>query len=135
MASLDAATSEERVPSRGPDPLEAVADAETTRDFGRAFSEAWGRLRERERLLLLMRHRDGARQTDIASALGIGAPRVSRLLDRAVLKLRRALRDRMRGDGRRLWDVLRDTVAIHLARTEEPGAPPESLDTEASREP
>jgi hypothetical protein len=69
------------------------------------------------------------KQADIAALLGIGAPRVSRVLDGAVARIRRALRGlpasgARLGGAEGLWEALREAVADHLARTDVPAAPP-----------
>jgi RNA polymerase sigma factor (sigma-70 family) len=112
-----------------PEPLDALLDGEATQEFGSAFARAWAGLNERERLLLLLKHRHGVKQADIAALLGIGAPRVSRVLDRAVAKIRKALhrlstRSEQFGGGRPLWEGLRDVVVRHLARMDSLAAPP-----------
>jgi RNA polymerase sigma factor (sigma-70 family) len=126
------------------DPLDALLEGEAARGVRTAFERAWGGLSDRERLLLVFRHRHGVKQTDIAALLGIGAPRVSRLLDRAVGKLRRALGG-LSAEGARfggtpsVWESLRDAVGLHLARIDparieglaappSKPAPPEDLD-------
>jgi RNA polymerase sigma factor (sigma-70 family) len=120
----DSAATRARPRTGGPaDPLDAVLQGETEREVGAAFERAWTGLSDRERLLLVLRHRHGAKQNDIAALLGIGAPRVSRVLDRAVGKLRRALRRLApaapaSGAGPTLWETLRDAVARHLARND-----------------
>ncbi len=56
-----------------------------------AFAEAWRGPTPRERSAVVLRHRDGLPQTSVAASLGVGPPRVTRLLQSAVLKLRLAL--------------------------------------------
>jgi len=65
--------------------------AETALRLAAELPRAWARLTEREALALLYKDRDGLPQASIARLLGVGAPRVSRLLDRAYERLREAL--------------------------------------------
>jgi DNA-directed RNA polymerase specialized sigma24 family protein len=64
---------------------------EAARRLEGALPAAWIRLTEREALALLYKGRDGLPQTTIARLLGVGPPRVSRILDAAYQRLRDAL--------------------------------------------
>lgn len=108
--------------SDGADPAERVADAETAAVLDRAFARAWDDLTARERLALLLKHRDGRTQREVAATLGVGEPRVSRLVGAAVEKLRQgviAALPSAGGDGLRdrALALLAARVAARLART------------------
>lgn len=108
--------------SDGADPAERVADAETAAVLDRAFARAWDDLTSRERLALLLKHRDGRTQREVAATLGVGEPRVSRLVGAAVEKLRGgviAALPSAGGDGLRdrALALLAARIAVRLART------------------
>ena len=99
------------------DPAEGALDAETTRRFERAVGEAWRTCTARERLALLLRHRDGLAQRQVAVVLGVGEPRASRLLAQGRRKLSAALNGSGGDPAReRDWVLLREAVAHELTR-------------------
>jgi len=105
-----------------PDPADLAVDAETGRLLEEAFREAWADLTARETLVLLFRYRDGLPQTEIARVLGVGEPRVSRMLSVAAGKIRASVvrrigRDPSAGDRDpdRAWAALERAVAGFLA--------------------
>jgi RNA polymerase sigma factor (sigma-70 family) len=108
-----------RSPGRDPDPAEALAGAETSSSLREGLEDAWSELGAKERLVLVLKYRDGLPQTSIAQALGVGPPRVSRLVAAATDKVRAAVRRRLpaseAGDPDRVWRALRDAVGRHLA--------------------
>lgn len=65
---------------------------ETARVLAETLAAAWRTLDAREATVLRLRYREGLPQTEIASRLGIGAPRVCRLKRGALAKLRAAIR-------------------------------------------
>ncbi|MFO0931220.1 MAG: sigma-70 family RNA polymerase sigma factor [Planctomycetota bacterium] len=65
--------------------------AEQARRLHEALPVAWSRLTDREAVALLYKGRDGLPQTTIARLLGVGPPRVSRILDAAYERLRDSL--------------------------------------------
>lgn len=71
-------------------PLVAALDHEAARQLEITLDEGWGSLTDRERLALLLRYRGGLPQRRIAELLGVGEPRVSRLLGAAIERLRAA---------------------------------------------
>ncbi len=77
----------------------APEDAETARRLAAELPRAWASLTERETLALLFKDRDGLPQSCIARLLGVGAPRVSRLLERAYERLRDALAGPLGAEG------------------------------------
>lgn len=107
--------------ARAPPPLRTLVDEESARLFEDALHEAWGDLTPKECLVLLLRYRDGLRQTEIARILGVGEPRVTHLVQQGLDKLRGAVRKRLRdtppgphGDGASLWHALREIAARRL---------------------
>jgi RNA polymerase sigma factor (sigma-70 family) len=120
-APLDADRAEEVAASarRTPDPLAAAADAETAGQFSTRFAAAWSSLSDRERLALLLRYRDGVAQIDIARLLRVGPPRASRILSRAVERIRAwvcaGTRHEPPDAGARLWAAMRDAVRDRMA--------------------
>jgi RNA polymerase sigma factor (sigma-70 family) len=108
----------------GPDPRadDAAADAESGERFAAALRSAFAQLPPRQRLVLKLRYGDGVRQTEIARALGIGEPRVSRLLQRALAVLRPRVERALPGAAEelgRLWPSLRNAAARTLAAAEQ----------------
>ena len=76
-----------------PEPLEVALGTEAAERLLTALDRAWAELTARERLALLLRYRGGLAQTRIAALLGVGEPRVSRLLASAIARLRSATAD------------------------------------------
>jgi DNA-directed RNA polymerase specialized sigma24 family protein len=68
-----------------------LEDAEAAAQLKATLPAAWARLTRQESLALLFQCRDALPQKTIATLLGVGAPRVSRILDRAHARLRAAL--------------------------------------------
>ncbi|MDJ0975016.1 MAG: sigma-70 family RNA polymerase sigma factor [Planctomycetota bacterium] len=99
------------------DPLEAVAGRDAATAFREAFERAWDTLNERERLVLVLKHRDGRRQREIAGALGITESAISRHVSRAVAKLRLGLRavPAPDGSGDGMWAALGLAVSEKLS--------------------
>lgn len=67
-----------------------LEDAEAVAQLEALLPAAWARLTRQESLALLFKCRDGLPQATIANLLGIGAPRVSRLVESAHARLRSA---------------------------------------------
>lgn len=84
---------EEQALAAGPatDPIVAAGDTEDARRISVALDSGWERLTDREALAVLYVYHDGLSQKEAARALGIGAPRVCRLLEAALGKLRQAI--------------------------------------------
>lgn len=113
-----------QIRARTRSPSRVQLDDETAGRLSAALGEVWEVLTPRERLALLLRYRDGLPQTRIATLLGIGPPRVSRLLSAARGKLRDAVREEL-GAGPDaadsvLWDRLRDAVQEWMATSRAP---------------
>jgi RNA polymerase sigma factor (sigma-70 family) len=103
-------------------PGRAAGHEETVARFRAAIRAGLDSLTDRERLALLLKHRDGLRGREIAKILRVGEPRVSRLLDAAVRRLEEAVRLGMPGTppgtatpDRGTWDSLTAVLARHLA--------------------
>lgn len=105
-----------------PEPLEAALGGEAAAALLAALDEAWDALTPRERLALLLRYRGGCPQTRIAQLLGVGEPRVSRLLASAVERLRCAAEGRLDPELARRPE-LAAALARWLATREGPDAP------------
>jgi len=100
-------------------PAEAIADRETERRFRAALSSAWATLSGRQRLVLAWKHRDGLSQRRIGALLGVGEPRVSRLVSEAIERLALGVRGVLsREDGGasgELWRRLAAAISSHLS--------------------
>jgi DNA-directed RNA polymerase specialized sigma24 family protein len=109
-------------------PVELAEHAEFVALFARDFERAWRALTSRETLALLYKYRDGLPQTVIARLLGIGEPRVSRLIAKALTRLRHSLErvwsERSPGPGAGPWSSLRQVVERRLATYGAPSNPP-----------
>ena len=105
----------ERADRSLPDPADTAADAETALLLGEALREGWATLTDREALALLLRIRDGVPQVDIARILGVGEPRVSRMISGASEKLRACVVRRIGRDAPRDSPGLERAVAGFLA--------------------
>jgi RNA polymerase sigma factor (sigma-70 family) len=99
------------------DPVATAIGGEAARRFTDAIDEAWRRLTPRESLALLLLHRDGLSQAQIARAMSVGEPRVSRIVAAATEKLRAAVARRVgaAGDDAATWVALRAAAAKSLA--------------------
>lgn len=94
-----------------------------------AFAEAWERLKAQERLALVLKHRDGLSQREVAVQLGVGEARVSRVVSAAVATLAGAMRAALGDDGgvergAPTWDALALAVGRHLATCGSRSIPP-----------
>lgn len=105
--------------SRRPaDPVAALTGTEAGARLREALASAWSTCTDRERLVLLYKFRDGLAQRRMAELMGIGEPRVSRLVGQAVRRIGTAIRGRLEAwsnDGDFDWSVLRDAMADSLA--------------------
>jgi RNA polymerase sigma factor (sigma-70 family) len=109
--------------SRGsPDPAGTLVDDEGVASFERSLAASLEDLTARERLALLLKYRDGLSQRDSAPFLGVGEPRVSRLIAQALTKLTTATKVHLRsalsdpgGEESALWAALRTAVERRLA--------------------
>ncbi len=108
--------------ARSTPPLQKAVGTEAAARFEGALHEAWGTLTPKECLAVLLKYRDGLDQRRIAGLLGVGEPRVSRLVQAGVAKLREAVRKRLRAtasgpfpDDERLWNALREAASRGMA--------------------
>jgi len=111
-----------------PSPLESVIGLEKAERFEVALKHAWRTLTARERLAVLLRYRDGLTQKNVAHLMGVGEPRVSRLIKAGVQRLRAELTRSVRetppgrsGVDAELWAALREAISKEGA-TSGPGA-------------
>lgn len=106
-------------PERAPDPAELTIDRDEAERTLAALQEAWTRLTPRESLAVVLKFRDGLPQTGIARILDVGEPRVTRLIQGAVEKIREVFRKApFRGignGGAQFWSSLRSALENHLA--------------------
>jgi RNA polymerase sigma factor (sigma-70 family) len=105
------------------DPLRQALDAESARRLDGAFQEALSRLSPRATLAILCKYRDGLQQTQIARLLGIGEPRVSRLLSEALRQIRAAVLRRFPDSADVASDRTRRALVEVLARRLATSAP------------
>jgi RNA polymerase sigma factor (sigma-70 family) len=75
-------------------PAACLADDETAHLLGEALEDAWSGLTKRELQAVVLKYRHQLPQTEIARALEVGAPRVSRILNAAAARLREAIESR-----------------------------------------
>jgi len=111
----------------GPDPVQVALDAESARRVEQALGAAWEQLTVREAVVLRARFGEGLPQKEIALLLGVGEPRISRLLAHATARVRSLIERQLPGGVTErpspgLWEALREAVAGRLARTGSPRA-------------
>jgi len=113
------------VATRRDAPATPLLSEEAAQRFQAALAEAWATLTARERLAVLLRHRDGLSGREIARLMGIGEPRVSRLLEAGLARLRDAVRRRMPDTppgtstpDSAMWQALGEVLGRHLATLE-----------------
>ena len=112
-------------------PAYRLADAETERLLAEALESAWSQLTTRQLQVVVLKYRHQLPQTEIARALRVSAPRVTRLLQSATDRLREAVGTRLRAEGIDVeegWPALFRTLDTMLSRSE---AQLESEDPEA----
>lgn len=106
-------------PAASADPVSVLLDSEQAARFRAAFAAAWERCTRNERMAILGSHRHGLHHREIATLLGVGRPRVTRLIASGVARLRDgvvAAFDRERPAGQRAWRALEDAIGDFLAR-------------------
>jgi RNA polymerase sigma factor (sigma-70 family) len=110
------------------DPVAVVSAQELRDKFEQALYHGWECLSPRESLAVIWKFRDGKAQVEIAQLLGVGKPRVSRIVQNGIRKLRSVVtRDLAVEDDADLalaWQTLRDCAALHLAARPEGEEPP-----------
>jgi RNA polymerase sigma factor (sigma-70 family) len=99
----------------GAQPLPAAVARETAEKVADALSRAWTRLSPRERLVLALKYRDGRTQRAVARVLGVGEPRVSRLVRQALDKVQEPIRAAIGEIEDEQWPALGDAVRTRLA--------------------
>jgi|GEM_PF-3661849 len=125
------------VSSRRGGPASSMLSTETARRFQAAVAAAWDTLTPRERLVVLWKHREGLKGGEIARLLRIGEPRVSRILESGLSRLREAVRRQMpdtppgtNPEDESVWRALSGVLSRHLARlslpTHDPGGSPDA---------
>jgi RNA polymerase sigma factor (sigma-70 family) len=118
----------EEAPARGgsSDPVEVALGSERAERFRSALSRAWESCTSNERFVLVAKYRGGVEQRAIARMLGVGPPRVTRLVQQVTRKLRDAV-ERAVGTavlgGEDAWGPLLGVVQEHLATREAPPPP------------
>jgi RNA polymerase sigma-70 factor len=114
-------------PSPDPDPAQRMLAEEAERSLSRALEAAWERFTARERLVLVLRFREGVSQQRIAALLQVGEPRVSRIVDAAIEKIRAHVHGPPRSGAParvnvgQAWPALRAALERHLATRVVPG--------------
>ncbi len=98
------------------DPTLPSDEADVVAVVSAALRDGLARCTPRERLVLVLKHRDDLPHRDIAATLGVGVPRVSQVLHRAHQRLRDVAVPRL-PDGleQRTWAVAVATAARALA--------------------
>ena len=96
---------------RTEEPPHSMAAEEARGRFESALGRAWESLTPLQQFALTLKYRDGRRQTEIAELLGVGEPRVSRLVSRGVDRLRQAIRGEFHAESddalQDMWDAMR----------------------------
>ncbi len=102
------------------DPAATAAQDEIARRLGDALEDAWLELTERELEAMVLKYGHDMSQRDIARAMRVGAPRVTRLLQAGTARLRASIEERLaahvdwQSGG---WERLSTTVDRMLSRT------------------
>jgi hypothetical protein len=123
------------------DPAVRAERMEVEGRLQRALADALGTCTVGERSALLLTHREGWSGRDVARLLGVGPPRVSRLLAQATAKVRGALVPALKAVGgvaadADTWTALRDAVGRCLSGVAiPPPAPRPTHGSGADREP
>lgn len=109
------------------DPGESAAAAETAHRAAERIDRAWAELSPRERLVLVWKHVDGVSQQEIARRIDVGEPRVSRIVQAAIGRLRDAVTaadDPEAAPGGLAWGLLRDALQRRLTTEAALATPP-----------
>jgi RNA polymerase sigma factor (sigma-70 family) len=101
----------DRPPARTEEPPHSMAAEEARGRFESALGRAWETLTPLQQFALTLKFRDGRRQIEIAELLGVGEPRVSRMVSKGVDRLRQAIRAEFHADSdealQDMWDAMR----------------------------
>jgi RNA polymerase sigma factor (sigma-70 family) len=98
------------------DPAALAGDAELGSRLARRLRDAWDELPPRWRLALALRFVQGLPGAEIARLLGVGAPRVTRIVEAAIAKLRASLKPDTAEPAAPPPATLRALLAAELAR-------------------
>jgi RNA polymerase sigma-70 factor len=120
---------------RSNDPAEHVLDGEAAECLKQALEAAFEKLTRREFLSVHFKYRAGLPQRRIASLVDTDEPGLSRILGRAVQKIRDAVNRRVEVDGHpaeggHRWQALKETLEIQL---QDSAPDPDSLSGEEMR--
>lgn len=102
-------------------PVHRLAEAETERLLAEALESAWAGLTTRQLQVVVLKYRHQLPQTEIARALRVSPPRVTRLLQSATERLRDAVGTRLRAEGIDVeegWPALFRTLDTMLSRSD-----------------
>ncbi|MBK8974351.1 MAG: sigma-70 family RNA polymerase sigma factor [Planctomycetes bacterium] len=99
-----------------PDPALLASDAELGSRFARRLRAAWDELPPRWRLALALRYVQGLPGAEIARVLGVGAPRVTRIVEAAIDNLRASLESEIASSSAPPPATLRALLGAELAR-------------------
>lgn len=101
-------------PTRGEgrDPLEGAVGRERASGLRAALEAAWARATPNERFVLVGKFRDGLEQRALARSLGVGAPRVTRLVQQVVEKVRAVVATALGGGGDAGPEADRDALDV-----------------------
>lgn len=94
----------------------STSDEEDVDRFAHALRDAWSQLDDQERLALTWKHRDRLAQRAIARLLGVSEPTVSRLVARAVAKIRGSVAGSTPPTAG-TWTRLEQVLSAHLERS------------------
>lgn len=126
-------------PSTPPDPLERALIDELAGQLGELLHLAWEKLDDQERLVLLFKYREGLGQRTIATLMHLSESRISRIVSRALARIRSTCLRHLEheGSGRwhdqgQLWHALLHVVTQHLSQAG-PLEGPEGKSADAQR--
>ena len=105
-----------------PNPAILFISKEAGGIFKEVLQESWIKLTSREALVIILKYRENLPQKEIARLLKVGEPRLSRILKKAVEKIREAVHRGFhqhfpdnKWDTNQLWNALKAAVEDHLA--------------------
>ena len=111
-ANVVGAEIDETLPTHAKSHVSAIMDAESDRIVSDALEDAWKTMTARQLQVVVLKYRHGFPQTEIATALRVSPPRVTRIVKSAIEKLRIALSKRVSAEG---LDVGRDWPGLVAA--------------------
>ena len=113
--SAVASVTDEPPAQRRDDPIARALDHDTAQQVRAAVAAGLDACTARERLTLVLKFRDGLPQREIATCLGVGPPRVSRLVEQGLRKLRGAMQAALERDAPGTWAHAVEAVRQELA--------------------